>query len=167
MKINAAFLKLQLEYSRWASERTLDAARPLTQEELERDLHNSHGGVLGTLTHVFQSDRIWLSRLRGTPRFTLGDTDESLRIENLGEEWSRVADGFQEWLAGTKDFKAILDYTNLAGQRHRLPLWQVVLHVVNHATYHRGQITTMLRQLGYSPIATDLHVFYLTRPPEA
>ena len=50
------------------------------------------------------------------------------------------------------DFQQVLEYKNLAGQAHSLPLWQVVLHVVNHATYHRGQITTMVRQLGHTPV---------------
>ena len=72
-KIDKEFLALQLDYSRWASERTLHAARPLSQEELARDLGDSYKGVLGTLSHIFQADRIWLSRLRGAPRLTLSD----------------------------------------------------------------------------------------------
>jgi uncharacterized damage-inducible protein DinB len=163
MKIDREFLGLHLEYTRWASERSIEAARALTEEELQRDLENSYGGVLGTLLHVFQGDRIWLSRLRGAPRFTLGDPEEQWTLDTLSQAWQQVANGYREWLAGVEDLESILHYKNLAGQSHALPLWQVILHVVNHATYHRGQVTTMLRQLGYSPIGTDLHVFYLAR----
>jgi uncharacterized damage-inducible protein DinB len=161
-KIDAEFLALQLEYSRWASERSVQAARALSEEELAKDLGNSQGGVLSTLAHIYQADRIWLSRLKGTPRFTLSDTAESWTLDSLAGAWAKTADEFREWLPGAGDLRAVLQYTNLAGQEHRLPVWQVILHVVNHGTYHRGQITTMLRQLGYTPIATDLHVFYLT-----
>ena len=74
-----------------------------------------------------------------------------------------TADGYRDWINGVDDLQAILTYRNLAGQPQALPLWQVLSHVVNHATYHRGQITTMLRQLGYPAVATDLHVFYMSQ----
>ena len=163
MKIDAAFLALQLEYSRWASERSMEAAQALTDNEPARDLRNSHGGVLGTLVHLFQSDRVWLSRLQGRPRSTFADEGESWTLETLSSVWTNVADGYREWAANVQDSEAILEYVNLAGKPASMPLWQVILHVVNHATYHRGQITTMLRQLGHKPVSTDLHVFYLSQ----
>jgi uncharacterized damage-inducible protein DinB len=163
MKIDAEFLALQLDYSRWASERSLQSARALDEDELAKDLGNSHGGVLSTLAHIYQADRIWLSRLKRAPRFTLADTDESWTLDSLTNAWAQTADEFQRWLTDAGDLQAVLTYKNLAGQKHQLPIWQVVLHVVNHGTYHRGQITTMVRHLGYTPISTDLHLFYLTR----
>ena len=162
MKIDASFLALQLDYTRWASERSLQAARVLTLDELGRALGDSYKGVLGTLVHIYQSDRIWLSRLQGTPRFTLGDLAEVWTLDSLAQAWSKTALTYRDWLSGVSDVEAKLHYKNLAGQEHSLPLWQVVLHVVNHATYHRGQITTMLRQLGHRPVPTDLHVFYIS-----
>ena len=66
MKIDNALLKTQLDYTYWASDRLLDAARPLSEDELTRDLGNSFGGVLGTLVHIFQGDRVWLSRVSGS-----------------------------------------------------------------------------------------------------
>ena len=160
MKIDREFLALQLRYSQWASERSLDAASPLNEEELNRDLNNSHGGVLGTLVHVYQGDRIWLSRLTGNPRSTLADAGESWTMEALRKAWMENHARFQEWIK-TADPEQILHYKNLAGVPGSLPIWKVILHVVNHASYHRGQITTMLRQLGQSPVSTDLHTFYL------
>ena len=163
MKIDPEFLALHLEYSRWASERSLEAARELTADELSRDLRNSHGGVLGTLLHLFYGDRVWLSRLQGAPRSTFADPDEDYTLDTLAPAWANVADQFRGWAANVTDAEAMLHYLNLAGKPGSLPVWQVILHVVNHASYHRGQITTMLRQLGHTPVATDLHVFYLTR----
>ena len=133
-------------------------------EELSRDLGNSQGGVLGTLVHIYQADRIWLSRLKGTPRFTLGGYGRILDARLAGRRMgTNMRTSFSSGYQPPATCRRYLTYKNLAGQEHRLPIWQVVLHVVNHATYHRGQITTMLRQLGYTPIATDLHVFYLMR----
>ena len=163
MKIDSEFLVLQLDYSRWASEQSLIAARALTEDELLRDLGNSYGGVFGTLLHIFYADRVWLSRLQGRPRSTFADEGESWTLETLETAWSDIASEYRAGAAGVTDADAVLNYVNLAGKPGSLPLWQLILHVVNHATYHRGQITTMLRQLGHKPVATDLHLFYLAR----
>jgi len=162
MKIDSSLLKTQLDYSYWASDRILDASRPLPEDELARDLGNSFGGVLGTLVHIFQADRIWLSRVSGSPRPTLADDEEKWALDSLQNAWLNVHLGWIDWAGSLDDVEKILEYTNLAGKRMKLPLWQLVFHVVNHGTYHRGQITTMLRQLGASPVSTDLHNYYLS-----
>jgi uncharacterized damage-inducible protein DinB len=162
MKIDSSLLKTQLDYTYWASDRLLDAARTLSEDDLQRDLGNSFGSVLGTLTHIFQADRIWLSRVTGSPRLTLADSDERWTLDSLQTAWVEVHLGWIDWAGSVADVGKILDYTNLSGQSMRLPLWQLVFHVVNHGTYHRGQITTMLRQLGASPVSTDLHNYYMS-----
>ena len=162
MKIDSSLLKTQLDYTYWASDRLLDAARPLPDEDLARDLGSSFGGVLGTLVHIFQADRIWLSRVAGSPRFTLGDPSEQWTIDSLQSAWVDVHLGWIDWAGSIDDVERHLEYVNLSGQTIRLPLWQVVFHVVNHGSYHRGQVTTMLRQLGSTPVSTDLHNYYLS-----
>jgi uncharacterized damage-inducible protein DinB len=160
MKIDSPLLKKQLEYTYWASDRLLEAARPLSDEELARDLGNSFGGVLGTLVHIFQSDRIWLSRAVGSPKFTLANPGETWTLNSLQSAWVEVHLGWIEWAGSVEDVEQVLDYVNLAGQAKELALWEMVFHLVNHGTYHRGQITTMLRQLGYTSVSTDLHSYY-------
>jgi uncharacterized damage-inducible protein DinB len=162
MKIDSSLLKTQLDYTYWASDRILDAARPLSEEELARDLGNSFGGVLGTLIHIFEGDRMWLSRVAGSPRLTLADAGEKWMLDSLQNAWVNVHLGWIDWAGSLDDVEKILDYVNLAGNRMKLPVWQVVFHVVNHGTYHRGQITTMLRQLGASAVSSDLHNYYLS-----
>jgi uncharacterized damage-inducible protein DinB len=162
MKIDSALLKTQLDYTRWASERLLEAARPLSEDEVDRDLRNSFGSILGTLIHIFQADRIWLSRVAGSPRLTLADPGETWTIDSLRTAWTETHLGWIDWAASVSDVERILDYVNTAGKAYQMPLWQIVFHVVNHGSYHRGQITTMLRQLGYSPVSTDLYSYYLS-----
>jgi len=162
MKIDSALLKTQLDYTWWASDRLLDAARSLTEEELDRDLGNSFRSVLGTLVHIFQGDRIWLSRLAGSPRVTLADPDETWTLDSLQSAWVELHLAWIDWAGSVEDVEKILNYLNLAGKPMAMPIWQVVFHVVNHGTYHRGQITTMLRQLGSTPVGTDLHSYYMS-----
>jgi uncharacterized damage-inducible protein DinB len=114
------------------------------------------------MLHIYGADRVWLSRLVGRPRSAMFDPGESWTLASLREAWRELRRQWVEWVDSVEDPRARLSYQNLSGQPFQVELWQVVFHVVNHATYHRGQITTMLRQLGYSPVPTDLHTFYLT-----
>ena len=162
MQIDAKFLVEHLEYSWWASQRAMESVRPLTVEEQTRYMYTSHHGVLATLVHIYQADRIWLSRLRGTPRLTLADANEVFTLDSLAEAWRKVSQDFEIWTRELSDdaVTGLLKYVNLQGKTYELPIWQVILHVVNHASYHRGQITTMLRQLNHNPLVTDLVAYY-------
>ena len=160
MKIDSTLLKKQLDYTYWASDRLLDAARPLSDEELSRDLKNSVGGVLDTLLHIFYADRIWLSRVAGSPRLTLQDPGESFTLNSLQSAWVDVHLGWIDWAGEVNDVEHVFEYRNLAGDAKQLALWELVFHLVNHGTYHRGQVTTMLRQLGHTPVSTDMHAYY-------
>jgi uncharacterized damage-inducible protein DinB len=154
-------LRIQLEYSFHASGQVLASLERVPEEDLRRALGNSHGGLLDTLIHIYGADRIWLSRVAGRPRTRLFDPGEEWTLQTLRHDWADVRRQWLDWLDSVEDVRARLAYRNLAGEPFDVELWQVVFHVVNHGTYHRGQITTMLRQLGYVPAPTDLHTFYL------
>ncbi len=160
--IAAALLVTHLDYSRDASMLLLDAVAALPPEEQERDRGASHGGLLGTLRHVFFADRIWLSRLQGAPRFVLADPGESPTAEKLREAWPALLDEFKAQVTAFGDAGVVetFDFVNLAGKAFRMPRWQALLHVVNHGTLHRGQVMGMLRQMGVPPPATDLIYYY-------
>ena len=145
-----------LEYHAWATQRTFDSVEPLSPEELHRDMQTSHSSVFGTLNHIYQADAIWLKRMEGLGDAKLGDVSArdlpALRIQ-AAEVQARLisfAGGLND-----NDWTTIIDYHFMSGLAARSPIYENLLHVVNHGTYHRGQIVTMLRQLGASPIATD------------
>jgi uncharacterized damage-inducible protein DinB len=159
IQVDSSLLRKHVEYTRWATLRTLAAVKPLSDEEITRDLRNSFGSVLGTLEHIFAGDRIWLSRLQGNPRTTLKDVGESFTLASLEAAWRTLLDDFVR-TASDLDPSATLHYRNLKGVEYQMPIWQIIMHVVNHGTHHRGQVVTMLRQLGYPAPALDLHVFF-------
>jgi uncharacterized damage-inducible protein DinB len=169
MKIDAGFLAGHLEYTRWASLKTIGAARALTPSELNQHMYNSFGGVLGTLHHIFFADRVWLSRLEGNPLPGLSSPGEAYTIEELQRLWQDVLARLIAYAANLTDegVASVLRYRNLRGINAALPVWQVILHLVNHGTYHRGQITTMLRQLGHECVSTDLNAYYLEMQAKA
>ena len=164
MKIDAEFLTGHLRFTRWASDRMLQAARALTKEELHRYLYSSYPSVHATLLHIFRSDRIWLSRVTAKPISPTEPGEESLTLDALEQKWHAVHDQFIAWASALsqQQIDGDLDYVNMKGEAHTLAIWQIVLHVVNHGSYHRGQLTTMLRQLAHVPPNTDLSTYYLS-----
>jgi len=153
---------LQIRYTDWATGRVLGATAALEPEELHRDLGSSYGGIHGTLAHIFQGDSIWFDRLLGKPTGSLGAHLASADFSEFSKQWLDVLDRFVIWAEKLEaaDWDRICEYRNTKGEAFATPVWQIVLHVVNHASVHRGQITTMLRQLGHTPIGTDLIAYY-------
>ena len=152
--MNAEEARRHLRYSRWASLRLLDAAMKLPKDQLERDLGTSHKGLLETLNHIHMADRAWLMRVLGKPPQPPAGPVET--------EWPATLDQWQQWAAALTDadLPRVIDYRDLKGNPHRSTLQDIVMHVVNHATLHRGQAMGMMRQLGATPPPTDLIFFY-------
>lgn len=150
-----------LAYSAWASGKLLDAARALDEEKQRRDLGVSHKSLLGTLEHIFFADRIWCARAVD-PAIVGPAFAEFSPGETLATEWPKVQKRWADWAApmNVADLLRIVEYKDIRGNAHSTPMWQIVLHVVNHATLHRGQAMGMLRQLGVAPPPTDLIFYY-------
>lgn len=154
-------LLTHINYSEWSSQRLLDAAAALPEEELTRDHGTADKSVLGTLVHLFAADRLWLARVRGRTldRF-VEDADYSLEV--MRRDWPAIHQGWRDWLS-TLEPQSIADsihYSDLKGRPHATPAWQIVLHVVNHATHHRGQVSGFLRRMGHRPPPLDLIGYY-------
>ena len=153
-----------LEYHAWATAKTFESVAPLSHEELLRDMRTSHSSVWGTLKHIYQADAIWLRRLSGEETAKLSDADEVSDLPGLQKSWQVIQARLIE-LAGSlngADWTRVVEYRFLSGEEARSPIYEILLHVVNHGTYHRGQIVTMLRQLGAEPIPTDFIRFVRT-----
>jgi uncharacterized damage-inducible protein DinB len=165
-KMETQALVLQLRFSEWATRRILDAVSSLSDEELQRDMRNSYGGILGTLAHIYQADAIWFDRLMGTATGPLTNYAPGVGLAELSSRWQTVHDRYRDWAAqlAPGGWDRIVPHRNLKGEEARQAVWRIILHVVNHASYHRGQITTMLRQLGREPVGTDLMLFYRSLP---
>jgi uncharacterized damage-inducible protein DinB len=153
------------EYNRWANGRTLEAAEKLDPTAFVKDLKNSFPSVRDTLAHILGAEWIWLRRWKGDSSAKLIVAAEFPTAASLRERFQAVDKERAAFLASVSEerLRQPFDYKDLAGNSLRLPFVQSMQHVVNHGTYHRGQITTMLRQLGATPIGTDMSRFYLDR----
>jgi uncharacterized damage-inducible protein DinB len=161
MSLSVEDLREHLAYSAWASRRLVHAASELTAAELLRDFETSDHSVLGTLVHAFAADRVWLARLRGAARPPYS-TEADYHLSVLQNEWPELYRQWDEWLAGLNDDAARADFTyqDMRGNTWTQPIWKLVLHVVNHATHHRGQVSGFLRAMGHVPPVLDLVAFY-------
>ena len=147
---------LHLRYSAWASRKLVEAVRTLSDAEFDKPVGISHGSLHGTLTHILWADWLWLTRVVG-PSEKPGESRGVLETvwPELQNRWIAWAEQGDAEINRIVEYKSILD-----GQIASTPAWQIVLHVVNHATLHRGQAMGMLRQMGIAPPHTDLIYYY-------
>ncbi len=160
--MNREYLNHLIAFHYWARDRVMAAAEPLSSEQYAQQLGSSFSSIRDTLNHVYLAEWIWYSRWNGEspsafPAIDLPD------LATLRARWSEMERNVRTFLAnaGDAELNRVYNYKLMSGKAGTSPLWQMVAHVVNHATYHRGQVTTMLRQLGaVPPQSTDMITYF-------
>ena len=160
--VTPELLRFLFQYNQWADRRTLDACASLTNEQFTRNLGSSFGSVRDTLAHLYGAEWVWNERFQGrSPSGLPGSTaypDLALVRAKLEEMDSYYLDFVSKLTP--QNLERVIRYKSLAGEEFSNPLWQSLHQLSNHATYHRGQVVTLLRQLGVKPVSTDLIMFY-------
>lgn len=147
-------------YNRWMNERLYELCATLSEEERRRDMGAFFRSVHGTLNHILLADRVWMGRFLGEP-FAADSLDQelyadfaTLRAEREQEDARIIA-----WVESLtpETLEGELRYTSMVDpEPRRSPYALTVSHFFNHQTHHRGQLTTLLAQLGRDPGVTDL-----------
>ena len=147
-----------LEYTKWANHKVIHVAATLPVDDFKKDLGASHGGVRGTLCHMLFAEWLWLERWKGISPRNFIDEGEFADIVALSDRWKVVERHRDPWFRDLSEsgVRQKIRYQNLEGKPFESLLWPLVQHVVNHSTYHRGQVVSMLRQLGAKVVSTDL-----------
>lgn len=159
------YVRLLVDYHYWARDRVFVAVPGLSPEHYARPLGSSFASVRDTLNHIYLAEWIWYCRWQGQsptgpPSAQLPD------VASLRQKWTEHETKVRAFLDAVDDpgLTRVIEYKLLSGQSGASPLWQMIVHVVNHATYHRGQVTTLLRQLGAAaPQSTDLITYFRER----
>ncbi len=163
-------LRLLIDYNYWARDRVLDALATITPEQFIRPMGNSFKSVRDTVAHICAAERIWITRLKGENPQGFQEPDRLRDVDAARKEWAELESEMRDQLArlGPEAAELRIEYQDLRGNDQSDVLWQMLQHVVNHGTYHRGQITTMLRQLDAAPPKSmDLIAFYRERNRKA
>ncbi len=167
--MNVEDFRLLYDYNSWANHRTLDACAALAEEQFTRDLGSSFRSVRDTLAHICGVEWLWLERWHGRSHNALPPAAEFPNLASLRRRWDEVDRNLLDYVASLtpEDTQRIIQHKTTQGVPQAAPLWQMLQHLVNHGTYHRGQVATMLRQLGAKPLSTDLILFYRERATKA
>ncbi len=151
------------DYNYWARDRQLEVCAKLSEEQFLRPMGSSYSSLRDTLAHLLLAEWAWHERFQGrNPRSIPSWLEELRTVDALRERWKGVETDVRKYVAGLNAdaLTRPLSYTNLKGEPWSYPLWQALVHLVNHQTYHRGQVTTLLRQLGSSAPAIDFLVYF-------
>ena len=164
--MNLQDLRTLLDYHYWARNRLLDALEPLTPEQFSHDTGSSFKSIRETIVHIYAAEWAWHSRWQGRSPRALMTSEAFPDVAAIRAAWSALEATMRAFLdsLGEDGIARVFDYTLLGGQDGSSPFWQMLQHVVNHASYHRGQVTTMLRQLGVPPAKPmDMIAYYRTQ----
>ncbi|MBI2406673.1 MAG: DinB family protein [Gemmatimonadetes bacterium] len=155
-------LQTLLAYNHWANALTFDAADALTEAQRREPIVSSFPSVAATLAHMAGAEWVWLRRWKGESPSAVPEWVREADIATVRAQLAEIERERDEYLASLSadDVEREVEYRTLSGAAGRTKLSDLIRHVVNHASYHRGQVTTMLRQLGATPPGTD-YVLYL------
>ena len=141
----------------WARDRQLQACAALTGEQFLRPLGNSFPSVRDTLVHLLAVEWLWLERWRGRSPSVLLAPEEFPTLAAVREQWHTVEKEMKEYLAALPEeaLEQPMTCTSTRGNTWTYALWRMMVHFLEHQTYHRGQVTALLRQLGVQPLKVD------------
>ena len=163
--MNVEDFRLLYDFNAWANQRTLESCAALTAEQFTRDLSSSFKSVRDTLAHLYGAQWIWLERWHGRVPSGFPAPADFPDLETTRRKFTEIDSNLVDYAASLNadDIQRVIEFKTMAGAAFAQPLWQMLQHVANHSTYHRGQIATMLRQLGSKATSTDLIAFYRER----
>ncbi|UVE18410.1 DinB family protein [Pseudomonas sp. LS44] len=162
----ACHLERLLAYNGWANRRLLASLRVLDEASYRAPCGLFFGSLHGTLNHLAVADRLWLARVRGEPQpFTRLDAEAAGDLESLAEFLAAGLRAWQQWLSTQDDdsLAASLHYRSVSNGEQQRGLADIVSHLVNHGSHHRGQATAALTAMGQP--APELDYIYFTADP--
>src|SRR6202171_272927 len=167
--VTPELLRLLFQYNQWADRRTLDACTTLTNEQFTRDLGSSFRSLRDTLAHLSGAEWGWTERIEGRSPTSLVAGTVFPDLASVRAKLEEMDAYYLEYVTRLtpQDLERVIHYKSFAGEDFSNPLWQSLHQLTNHASYHRGQIVTLLRQLGAKPVTTDLIAYYRERAAAA
>jgi len=163
--VTLELLRLLFLYNQWADLRIVDACSALTNEQFTRDLGSSFRSVRDTLVHLYGAEWVWNERIEGRSPMSLVAGTGFPDLASVRTKLEEMDNFYIEYVTrlAPQDLERVIHYKSFAGDEFSNPLWQTLHQLTNHASYHRGQIITLLRQLGAKPVTTDLIAYYRER----
>jgi uncharacterized damage-inducible protein DinB len=166
--MNKDDIQLLYEYDRWANARVFQSLAALSVEQFTRDLGGSFPSVRDTMLHILAGEWTWLTYWKEPARDaaflaelrkrreTLFKPDAFPDLDSVCRKWAEIEKEQIDFVKNVTDESL---QGKIPARDTQISLVHLMQHLANHSTYHRGQISLMMRQLGAEPVATDFHVF--------
>ncbi|WP_340032127.1 DinB family protein [Paenibacillus sp. FSL K6-1122] len=159
-------------YHAWANQTILGRIKELPSSVLSQEVNSSYPTIAHALSHIYTVDKMWYLVLTGTgmPEALQACIPLNSEIHGSVDEYFQcftdLSAQYSEWLRGQADLEQTILLNNPFAGVRETSLSDIVIHVVNHGTYHRGNVSTMLRQLGYASIMNDYSLFWYQEPAQ-
>jgi uncharacterized damage-inducible protein DinB len=155
------------DYHVWANKRVFERLEELPEEVLHQELGNVFPTIYQGLVHIYQVDTIWLSGMMGNSYEQIKELIGTIEAKTGGKSLKQIqsaywekAEEYRVFLSGVSDLQAKMQFPHPTFGVLKGSINELIQHVVNHGTYHRGNVSSMLRQLGHAGASSDF-VFYL------
>jgi uncharacterized damage-inducible protein DinB len=157
----AAALRSLYDYNAWANGKILAASGRVTREQLVASQGANFDSLRGTLVHTMGAQWLYLERWQGRSPRSMPQATDFADLPAIAARWAEIERATQTFVAGLgdADVARVVEYTSFQGERWAYPLWQQMMHQVNHATQHRSEAAVILTGLGASPGGLDLLYF--------
>ena len=157
------YLARAYDYTYWANARYLSVAEGLSGEDLHRSQGHSWDSVHSVLVHMMSSETVWLRRWRGEAPMAHLDPRDFSTLAVIRDHWGGVEREMREFVARqTEDtLAAPVSYANFRGETFRVPLWQMLMHVPNHETHHRGELAAMFALMNVAHPEEEVIQYFL------
>ncbi len=152
-------LLLQLAaYNVWANQQVGNSMLTLPEEKLVAELPSSFKSIFKTVLHMWDAESIWWQRIKLEERIIVPSEVYSSNFQELVKNQIDQSKQFEEWVGKASELALnhVFAYQNSKKEQFKQPVYQVLIHIFNHGTYHRGQLVNLLRQSAVKDIpATD------------
>ena len=157
-------LKQLTHYQLWANQQVLTVIQNLPEEKAHAEVASSFPSIFKTVLHIWDAESVWWQRVKLQERIIMPSLEFNGNIQEASAGLMQQDLLWKNWVEHASDISLehTIQYYNTKKENFKQPVWQIVLHVVNHSTYHRGQLINMLRQVGVEKLPhTDF--IYWTR----
>jgi len=157
-----------ITYNTWANQKIAGQIQLYSHDQLTKETGGSFPSIRLTLLHLIESDWIWMHRFKGMPLVAIPTDWPTNDVPAMVAIWMSIQQEMEAVVANlvpTRD--ATIAFTTKKGVSYSMPFLDIVIHVTNHGTYHRGQMVNMIRMLGEQPVNTDYFIFCTLPDKEA
>ncbi len=147
-------LKQYAAYNIWASQRIFEVIIALPEEKQMAEVPSSFNSLFKTVLHMLDAENIWWQRMKMNERITVPSENFTGSMKELSDTLLQQSRLWEDWVSNASDLSLehVFQYYNNKTEHFKMPVYQMLHHVFNHGTYHRGQLVNMLRQLGVEKI---------------